>query len=221
MSVGGPDMAETAVEHDVWEVPLSALEHYDYCQRQTALIHVEGVWSESAETVRGDLSHTAVDLPGIQHRAGVTVVRSLPVWSHEHGLRGVCDIVEFEGTTATPVEYKVGRHKPGGPAELQLGGQALCIIEAGFEVPTGYIYSVAEHRRHPVAIDADLLSRVVAATQAIREMLVAQTLPLARNDTRCRRCSLRDECLPEVTDGRGWAPSTDLLTPRPLGTWRE
>nr|MDT0663471.1 CRISPR-associated protein Cas4 [Micromonospora sp. DSM 115978] len=201
---------------ETWEVPLSALEHYEYCHRQTALIHVEGIWAESAETVRGDLSHAAVDLPGIQRRAGLTVVRSLPVWSHVHGLRGICDVVEFEGETATPVEYKVGRYQPGGPAELQLGGQALCLLEAGYEVPTGYIYSVAERRRQPIPIQPGLLARVVAATEAVRELLTRQTLPLARNDSRCRKCSLRDDCLPEVTDGRGWS-SPDLFTPRPLG----
>jgi len=119
------------------EIPLSALEHYAYCHRQTALIHVEGVWDDSGDTVRGDLSHRAVDLPGVSRRRGVTVVRSLPVWSDVHGLRGICDIVEFDGRTATPVEYKIGRYLPGGPAHLQLGGQALCLVEAGFEVPTG------------------------------------------------------------------------------------
>lgn len=202
------------------EVPLSALEHYAYCQRQTALIHVEGVWSENVETVRGDLSHTAVDLPGIQRRRGLTVIRSLPVWSHTFGLRGICDVVEFEKRTATPVEYKVGRYKPGGPAELQLGGQALCLIEAGFDVPTGYIYSVAERRRHAVPIDADLLDRVVAATLAVRQLLDTPKLPAARNDTRCRRCSLRDDCLPELTDGRR-RTIPDLFIPRPLGQWRD
>jgi CRISPR-associated exonuclease Cas4 len=202
------------------EVPLSALEHYSYCQRQTALIHVEGVWSESAETVRGDLSHTVVDLPGIQRRRGLTTVRSLPVWSAVHGLRGICDVVEFENGTATPVEYKVGRYHPGGPAELQLAGQALCLVEAGFDVPTGYVYSVAERRRHPVPITADLLDRVVSAAVAVRELLAATTLPAARNDTRCRRCSLREDCLPELTDGRRQA-MPDLLTPRPLGPWSD
>jgi CRISPR-associated exonuclease Cas4 len=103
---------------------------------------------------------------------------------------------------------------------LQLAGQALCLIEAGFAVPEGYIYSVAEHRRHPVEITADLLDRVVVATDAVRRMLTTQALPVARNDARCRRCSLRDDCLPEATDGRGW-PTRDLLTPRPLGTWRD
>jgi hypothetical protein len=64
-----------------WDVPLSALEHYAYCHRQMALIRVESAWAENIHTVRGDLSHTAVDLPGIRKRAGVVVVRSLPVWS--------------------------------------------------------------------------------------------------------------------------------------------
>jgi len=202
------------------EVPLSALEHYAYCHRQTALIHVEGIWSESAATVRGDLSHTAVDLPGIQRRRGLTTIRSLPVWSHTHGLRGICDIVEFAKGTATPIEYKVGGYIAGGPAELQLGGQALCLLEAGFDVPTAYIYSVAERRRHPLPIDDDLLDRVVAATATIRQLLGTPTLPAARNDTRCRRCSLREDCLPELTDGRR-QHTPDLLTPRPLGQWRD
>ncbi|MFV2018207.1 CRISPR-associated protein Cas4 [Micromonospora sp. LOL_023] len=202
------------------EVPLSALEHYAYCQRQTALIHVEQVWDESAETVRGDLSHTTVDLPGVTRRAGVTVVRSLPVGSEQYGLRGVCDVVEFTGKVAAPVEYKVGRYQPGGPAELQLGGQALCLIEAGFDVPLGHIYSVAERRRHPVTIDGALLQQVIEAAEAVRRILDSPTLPLARNDKRCRRCSLRDACLPEATDGRS-RPLLELFAPRPLGTWRD
>jgi len=175
------------------EVPLSALEHYDYCHRQAALIHVEGVWSQSAETVRGDLSHTAVDLPGIQRRRGRTIIRSLPVWSHTHGLRGICDVV---------------------------AGQALCLIEAGFQVPTGHIYSVTERRRHPVPIDAAILERVVSATAAVRQLLTNATLPTARNDARCRKCSLREDCLPELTDGRRQA-TRDLFTPRPFGQWRD
>lgn len=213
-------MTTGAGDGGIPEVPLSALEHYAYCARQTALIHVEGVWAENADTVRGDLSHRNVDLPGLTRRAGVTVVRSLPVASEAHGLRGVCDVVEFAGQVAAPVEYKVGRHRPGGPAELQLAGQALCLIEAGFEVPIGYIYSVAERRRHPVTINDELLGRAVAAAEAIRRLLTDRRLPIARNDARCRNCSLRDDCLPEVTDGRTGAVP-DMFTPRPLGSWRD
>jgi CRISPR-associated exonuclease Cas4 len=201
------------------EIPLSALEHYAYCHRQFALIHIEGMWTENADTVRGDLSHRIVDLPGITRRAGVDVVRSLPVASEAYGLRGVCDVVEFIGRTAAPVEYKVGRHRPGGPAELQLGGQALCLIEAGFEVPIGYVYSVAERRRYPVSIDADLVTQVAEAAEAIRVLLDEQRLPAAHDDARCRKCSLREDCLPEVV-ARGES-AVDLFTPRPLGRWRD
>ncbi|WP_428963012.1 CRISPR-associated protein Cas4 [Micromonospora fluostatini] len=203
------------------EIPLSALEHYAYCHRQTALIHLEGVWTDSADTVRGDLSHRLVDLPGLKRRAGVTTIRSLPVASTTHGLRGICDVVEFTGQTATPVEYKVGRYQPGGPADLQLAGQALCLIEAGFDVPLGHIYSVAERRRHPVTIDTDILTRVTTAAHAIRALLASVRLPTARNDSRCRRCSLRDDCLPDITDGHHRRPPTDLFTPKLLGPWRD
>ncbi|MEU5908396.1 CRISPR-associated protein Cas4 [Micromonospora sp. NPDC047467] len=203
------------------EIPLSALEHYAYCHRQTALIHVEGIWGDSAQTVRGDLSHRLVDLPGVTRRAGLTTIRSLPVGSAVYGLRGICDVVELSGTTAIPVEYKVGRYQPDGPADLQLAGQALCLLEAGFDVPLGYIYSVAERRRHPVSISPDLLHQVVQAAEAIRRLLASQHLPAARNDTRCRKCSLRDDCLPDVTDGRRTRPAADLFTPRPLGQWRD
>jgi CRISPR-associated exonuclease Cas4 len=202
------------------DIALSALEHYAYCHRQAALIHMESVWADSAATVRGDICHTAVDLPGLRRRSGVLVVRSLPVWSDHHHLRGVCDIVEFEGSTARPVEYKVGRHIPGGPAELQLAGQALCLIEAGFHVPEGAIYSVAERRRHTVIIDASALARVAVAATAIRAMIGATRLPAARNDSRCRRCSLRDDCLPELTDQRP-RPTIDLFQPRPAGNWHD
>lgn len=202
------------------EVPLSALEHYEYCSRQAALIHVDGIWSDSADTVRGDLSHTAVDLPGVRQRRGVDIVRSLPVWSDQYGLRGICDVVEFEAGTAVPVEFKVGRYHPGGPAEVQLGGQALCLIEAGFEVPVGYVYSVSERRRNPVPITAELLNRVISATTAVRDLLTTVVLPESRNDVRCRNCSLREDCLPELTCRRQRA-TPDLFTPKPLGRWRD
>lgn len=73
-------------------VPLSALEHVDYCHRQAALIHIEATWSENLDTVRGDLAHHAVDLPVVRRRRGTTVIRSLPVYSWLHGLHGVCDL---------------------------------------------------------------------------------------------------------------------------------
>ena len=200
-------------------VPLSALEHVDYCHRQAALIHVEATWTESLDTVRGDLAHHAVDLPAVRRRRHTIVVRALPVHSRAHGLHGICDLVEINDRTATPVEYKLGPYQPGGPADVQLAGQAACLAEAGFAVPVGYVYSATDHRRHQVVISAALLERMRQAAEAMRALLARHTLPAARNDRRCRRCSLRDDCLPELTHRA--ATTIELFSARPLGTWRD
>ncbi|MCW2915859.1 MAG: CRISPR-associated exonuclease, Cas4 family [Actinomycetia bacterium] len=200
-------------------IPLAALEHVAYCRRQAAMIHVEATWADSVDTVRGDLAHQAVDLPGAKRRRGLTSVRSLPVRSRRYGLHGICDLVEIELLHATPVEYKVGPYRPG-PADLQVAGQAVCLIEAGYHVPTGYVYSATDHRRHEVTVTDDLIAAMAAAAEDMRALLIADRLPAARNDRRCRRCSLRDDCLPELTHTP--APvTTDPFTPRPLGKWRD
>lgn len=200
-------------------VPLSALEHVSYCERQAALIHVEATWSDSADTVRGDLAHQAVDLPGTRRRHGLVAARALPVHSIQHGLHGICDLVEFTGTTAVPVEYKVGPYHRGGSADLQVCGQAICLTEAGFLVPEGFVYSATDRRRHTVAISSELVCRTLAAADRMRALLTADRLPAARNDRRCSRCSLRDDCLPEITFTSRHADN--LFAERPLGTWRD
>jgi CRISPR-associated exonuclease Cas4 len=200
-------------------VPLSALEHVVYCERQAALIHLEAVWSENVHTVRGDLAHRAVDLPGARRRSRTQVIRSLPVHSRDYGLHGVCDLVEITAGEAVPVEYKVGGYRPGGPADVQLAGQAACLAEAGFQVPTGFVYSAADRRRHEVPITPELLQRLRQAADAMRTLLAANHLPAARNDSRCRRCSLREDCVPELTHHS--STGIDLFAPRPPGTWRD
>jgi CRISPR-associated exonuclease Cas4 len=200
-------------------VPLSALEHVAYCERQAALIHVEAAWADSNDTVRGDLAHRAVDLPGIRRRRDVTAIRALPVHSRRHGLHGICDLVEITGSVAVPVEYKVGPFRLGGPADLQLAGQALCLTETGYQVPAGYLYSAADRRRHEIPITADLITRTIAAADRMRGLLSQDRMPAACNDRRCRRCSLRDDCLPEITCSP--RHPGDLFTARPPGTWRD
>jgi CRISPR-associated exonuclease Cas4 len=186
-------------------IPLSALEHVAYCERQAALIHIEATWSDSVDTVRGDLAHRAVDLPGIRRCRELTTIKALPVHSSRHGLHGVCDLVEITGMAALPVEYKIGPYRPGGPADLQIAGQAICLAEAGYQVPAGCLYSAADRRRHEIPITADLISRTLTAA--------------ARNDRRCRRCSLRDDCLPEITCTS--RHPVDLFIAQPMGNWRD
>lgn len=200
-------------------IPLSALEHVEYCRRQAALIHIEATWTDSTDTVRGDLLHRTVDLPAARNRRGVQTVRALPVRSERLGIHGVCDLVEIEGQRATPVEYKIGRYLPGSPAEVQLAAQAACLIESGFEVAVGYIYSGADRRRHLVDITEQLLTRVEQAAEAMRALYVRDRLPAAHNDRRCRRCSLRDDCLPELTDHAN--TEVNLFAPSVAGAWHD
>lgn len=200
-------------------LPLSALEHVEYCRRQAALIHIEATWTDSSDTVRGDLLHRTVDLPAVRSRRGVHVVRALPVHSERLGLHGVCDLVEIEGLRATPVEYKIGRYVEGSPAEVQLAAQAACLIDSGFEVDVGYIYSGADRRRHRVDITERLLTRVSVAAEAMRALFAQDRLPSAHNDRRCHRCSLRDDCLPEVTEDTD--TKVDLFVPQAAGSWHD
>jgi CRISPR-associated exonuclease Cas4 len=199
-------------------VPISALEHYEYCPRQAALIHVERYFESNLDTVRGDLAHTAVNLPGGgADRSRRRVWRSLPVWSDELGLHGICDVVQFDPGGPTPVEHKSGRYLPGGPADLQVGAQAVCLREMfDAPVPVGVLFSGRDRQRHEVAIDATLVGRVVAATAAVRSLHTQPGLPSAVNDTRCTRCSLRPGCLPEAL-----TCADDLYSPRAAGDWRD
>lgn len=180
------------------EVPISAIEHYSYCPRQCALIHVEQTFDENQFTIPGKQAHERVDAGEDTVRAGVRVARSIPVWSERHGLRGKSDIVEFRTAGPYPVEYKVGRRRAA-HAELQLCAQAICLEEMlGVEVPRGAVYHHAERRRYEVEFTEDLRIRTLAIAASIRRVLREQSLPPAPNDARCPNCSLLNACLPSV-----------------------
>ncbi|MEU4806386.1 CRISPR-associated protein Cas4 [Actinosynnema sp. NPDC023587] len=198
-------------------IPISALEHHAYCPRQAALIHVDAYFEANTDTVRGDLAHAAVDRSGsATDRAGRQVWHSLPVWSDTLGLHGICDTVSLTADGPTPIEHKSGRYHPGGPADLQVAAQVLCLREMfAAPVPHGIVFSGRDRRRHEVTVDDTLRDRVLDTTSAVRALLDDAVLPPAVNDNRCRRCSLRPGCLPETPV----VPATDLFRPRPLGEW--
>jgi CRISPR-associated exonuclease Cas4 len=110
------------------EVPISAIEHYSYCPRQCALIHVEQVFEENVFTIRGRLAHERVEQGEETSASGVRVFRDVPLWSERLGLRGKADVVEMRPEGPYPVEYKVGK-RHGAHADLQLCAQALCLEE--------------------------------------------------------------------------------------------
>ncbi|TXI73083.1 MAG: CRISPR-associated protein Cas4 [Dokdonella sp.] len=185
-------------------IPLSALQHWCYCPRQCALIHVEQVFAENLHTLRGQALHQRVDDPGFEVRQGLRVERALPLFNDRLGLSGKADVVEFlPDGTPYPVEYKHGsRHKRADIAacdDVQLAAQALCLEEMfGRTVDEGALYYASSRRRRVVRIDDPLRRRVEDTILAVREALASGAMPSPRNDERCRACSLRDLCQPEA-----------------------
>jgi len=182
-------------------IMLSALEHYSYCPRQCALIHVEQSFAENLYTLRGRAVHEQVDEPEIKIEKGVRVERALPLWSNRLGLTGKADVVEFHGDIPYPVEYKHGPRREKEHDDLQLCAQAMCLEEmTGQAVPQGAIFHHSSRRRREVEFTPVLRQKVEQYVTEIRAMLASRILPPAVNDARCKHCSLQDSCLPSVTN---------------------
>ena len=178
-------------------VPLSALQHYVFCPRQCALIHVEGIWSENAQTAHGRQVHERAHAGGGEERGGVKTLRALPLVSREHGLAGVADVIELHAGRPIPVEYKSGRTKPRLADEVQLCAQAMCLEEMfGGAIAHGFIYHVASRGRREVTFTPTLRRAVLDARDGVRELLRGGRLPPPAADERCRSCSLQEECEP-------------------------
>lgn len=187
------------VAEDTDPIMISALEHWSYCPRQCALIHIEQTFEENLYTLRGQAVHKRVDEPESNVVDGVRVERAVPLWSKRLGLIGKADVVEFHGETPYPVEYKHGPRREREHDDLQVCAQAICLEEmTGLLVPRGAIYHHSSQRRREVVFDEHLRTRVSEAVAAIRAMLAAKVLPEPVNDKRCERCSLQESCMPSV-----------------------
>ncbi len=178
-------------------VPVSALEHFAYCPRQCALIHLEGAWDENVFTMRGHILHERVDEPSSLVEDGVRKERAMPIWSRRLKLVGKGDVIEFRDDGPYPVEYKSGRKRKGTPESLQLCAQAICLEEMlGVPVPRGALFWYGSRERREVTFSPELRRRVEETAQAVHEMLATKRIPPPANDDRCDDCSLRDACLP-------------------------
>jgi CRISPR-associated exonuclease Cas4 len=184
-------------------LPISALQHVVFCERQVALIHVLGRWAENVHTTQGRLVHERVDSGQLTKRPGVRLLRSVPLRSARLRLRGIADVVEVHergGARAfVPVEYKKGARRRPGADDVQLAAQAMALEEmTGAHIDEAAIFMAKIKKRRPVRIDAALRARVEAAALRIHAIVSGCEVPKARFDKRCLECSLRDECAPEV-----------------------
>lgn len=201
---------------EAW-LPLSGIQHFVFCRRQWALIHIEGQWRENALTAEGRLLHQRAHDPFLTEKRGdVIIARSVPVSSPSLGLTGICDVVEFiaapEGITLpgragrylpVPVEYKRGRKKHGPEDEAQLCAQAMCLEEMLLtEIPQGYIFYAQTRRRELVTFTPELRALVRKAAQEMHQYFRRGYTPRVKPSKACRSCSLADVCLPDLQNRR-------------------
>jgi CRISPR-associated exonuclease Cas4 len=181
-------------------IPLSALQHYLFCPRQNALIHVEGLWAEDAATTEGRLLHDRAHGGQGEARSGVRILRGVAVRSFALGVAGRADVVELHGRPPRPfpVEYKRGAPKAHRADEVQLCAQAICLEEMfGTPVPEGALFYGATRRRLTVAFDAELRALTTRVASEARAIIGSGRTPPPVYGPACRRCSLFDLCRPE------------------------
>ena len=192
-------------------LPLSGIQHFCFCRRQWALIHVERQWLENGLTVEGKLMHDRVDDPFFSEvRHDVLITRSMPVVSYSLGLIGVCDVVEFTpssdgvnlpGKTGLflprPVEYKRGKPKKDGSDEAQLCAQAICLEEMlSVQIIAGWLYYGENRHRTEVELTAEIRSRVASMSAEMHAFFERGYTPRVKMTKACSSCSLEDICLP-------------------------
>lgn len=184
-------------------IMISALQHYVFCPRQCALIHIEQVWAESRLTAEGRIMHERVHEEGNESRGSVKIARGVPLRSLRLGLVGVADVVEFHRVEGKvwqpfPVEYKRGKPKPDHSDSIQLCAQAMCLEEMlDIAVPEGALFYGKTRRRHDVIFDDLLRAEVEKTAQNIRKLITSGFTPEPVYTKRCESCSLVAECLPK------------------------
>ena len=193
-------------------LPLSALQHWLFCPRQCALIHVERLWEENRLTAEGRVLHERADQGHPESRDGARVLRSVAVASEGHHLHGIADVVEMRRGVPLPVEYKRGRPKAHRADEVQLCAQALCLEEmTGRAVPEGALFYGKNRRRKAVAMDDDLRALTLSVATEARAALDTGALPPPVYDPRrCEACSMQELCRPEAPR----APGPDWMSVR-------
>lgn len=180
---------------------LSALQHYVYCPRQCALIHLEQQWSENRFTAEGRAQHERVDRPEHEMRDGVRVEYAVLLRSLRLGLIGKADVVEFHELKVFPVEHKRGRPKPTHCDWVQLCAQALCLEEMlNVQVPEGAIFYGQPRRRQQVEFTPQLREETEAVCAALHQLIRSgKTPPAEYEKKKCDACSLNDICMPQAS----------------------
>jgi CRISPR-associated exonuclease Cas4 len=202
-------------------LPISALQHLAFCERQWALIHLEGIWTENRLTAEGRSMHERADEADTEVRGDIRIARCLKLRSLRFGLTGKADIVEFyrereervgkmcklDGVDGfwrpVPVEYKHGSPKPEPYDEIQLCAQALCLEEMlNVKIEEGAIFYGRPRRREAVQFDDGLRTKTDELVSRLHKVYHEGKTPPAQYEKHCESCSLIDQCMPRITEGK-------------------
>jgi CRISPR-associated exonuclease Cas4 len=201
------------IEDDL--IPLSALQHLLFCERQCALIHVEQAWSDNLFTAEGKIMHNRVHEADRRSRGNIRVEYGMPLRSLRLGLIGKADVVEFHLPAEVshtglpkrwqpfPVEYKRGKPKADNCDKVQLCAQALCLEEMlAIQIPRGALFYGRIRRRRDVDFDDALRQETESAARRLHALVESGRTPLPVYSSRCKRCSLFNICLPRTVEKR-------------------
>ena len=192
---------------------LSGVQHFAFCRRQWALIHIEQQWEENYRTVDGEIMHEKVHDPEQREKRGdLLITRAMAVSSSELGIAGECDTVEFRRSEngveifnmngkyeVTPVEYKRGEPKEDDCDEVQLMAQALCLEHMlCCDIPFGYLYYGETRRRVKVVFDENLRKRTIDIIKEMHKLYSQRHTPKVKRRKACNACSLKNICLPVI-----------------------
>ena len=193
---------------------LSGIQHYAYCPRQWALIHVEQEWNDNHLTLEGEYIHNRVDNPECNdYVRGIITQRSVPLISYELGICGISDIVEMhhsqEGITLPthegryipiPIEYKHGSPKSDSTDRVQACAQAICLEEMyKVSIRKGYLYYASTRHREEVVFNSHIRSEVKTICAQMHSLYEAGITPKAEYSNKCRNCSLYEKCMPKLS----------------------
>lgn len=196
---------------------LSGIQHFQFCKRQWALIHIEEQWEENVRTIEGHHLHRKADEPFIREKRGnKLIVRGMPVKSSALRITGICDVVEFvedkngielngvEGKyIAYPVEYKRGKPKVDNSDILQLTAQAICLEEMLLcEINLGYLFYNEIKRRVEVPLTRVYKDKVRTIVAEMHDYYMRRHTPKVKTGAFCENCSLQNICLPALMNKR-------------------
>lgn len=192
---------------------LSGIQHFSFCRRQWALIHIEQQWKENLRTIEGQILHEKTHDNTIKEKRGDLIVsRGMSIFSRSLGITGTCDVVELhkvsdgvniygrDGTyKPVPIEYKRGKPKEDESDKLQLCAQAMCLEEMLLcEIPEAFLFYGETKRRLKVKLDDELRQNVKSIIKEMHELYDKRYTPKVKSSKKCKSCSLTEICVPKL-----------------------